>query len=119
MEAVPATFYCAYAFSRANQRGKGGYLPGGSVAGERLGTVSCAVRTRQQQERQSVPGQGGARAYRWELPLAEGWMAEAGRQPGRGLALEGLTAVPTCPPPAAGVLGEYYHGTSEGKRAFS
>lgn len=38
-----------------------------------------------------------------------------GRQPGRELALEGLTDVPTCPPPAAGVLREYYHGTSEGK----
>lgn len=69
-------------------------------------------------KRRSVPGQGGARACHWELPLAEGWRAEAGRQPGRELALEGLTDVPTCPPPAAGVLGEYYHGTSEGKESI-
>lgn len=58
MGAVSATFCWAYAFSHANQCQKGSYLPGAYVAGERLGTVSCAVRTLQQQEETACPRSG-------------------------------------------------------------
>lgn len=46
-----------------------------------------------------------------------GWLRQKGSQV-RELALKGVTDVPTCPPPAAGVLGEYYRGTSEGKESI-
>lgn len=53
-----------------------------------------------QQEEMASPRSGRAQGCPWELPLEEGWMAEAAKQPGRELALEGPTNVPTCPPSA-------------------
>lgn len=82
--------------SHANHHQKSGYLPGVSVAEQ----LECSPL--------SQSDEGAVQACHWELPLD----ACAGKQPGRELSLEVLTAVPTCP--AVGFLEKYFHGTLRG-----